>query len=251
MSFSRKIYSIMKNLHILNLYARLADDVESLHFFLTVSHVYNPLRYAWHGLAQYLAKCPEQPRVVFLGMNPGPWGMAQTGVPIGEIDSVRNFLGIHEIYITPPENQHPSYPVSALQCKRSEVSGKRLWSLFRERFSDSESFFRENIVLNYCPLLFIAENKNLTPDKLTKSDRAELFSVCDSCFREIVKILRPEFVVGIGTFAAKRAVEVLYSTEGLRVKVVKILHPSPASPASNHDWAGKVTRQLIDSEVWQ
>ena len=241
----------MKNSHIFNLYARLADDVESLHFFLTVSHVYNPLRYAWHGLAQYLAKCTESPRVVFLGMNTGPWGIAQTGVPLGEIDSVRNFLGIHEICITPPENQHPSYPVSGLQCTRSEVSGKRLWSLFRERFSDSESFFRENIVLNYCPLLFIAENKNLTPDKLTKSDRAELFSVCDSCFMEIVKILRPEFVVGIGTFAAKRAVEVLNSTEGLRVKVVKILHPSPASPASNHDWAGKVTRQLIDSEVWQ
>ncbi len=250
MTFSRKIYPIMNNLHILNLYTSLADDMEAMRFSLPVSHVYNPLRYAWDGFAQYLAKCPEHPRVVFLGMNPGPWGMAQTGIPFGEIEAVRNFLGIHEISITPPENQHPSYPVSGLQCKRSEVSGSRLWRLFREKFVDSEAFFRENIVLNYCPLLFIAEGRNLTPDKLHKSDRAELFSVCDSCFRGAVEILRPEFVVGIGNFAAKRAAEALSSAEDLSVKVVKILHPSPASPASNHDWAGKVTRQLIDSGVW-
>ena len=106
------------------------------------------------------------------------------------------------------------------------------------------------MVLNYCPLLFIAEGRNLTPDRLPKSDRAELFSVCDSCFRGAVEMLRPEFVVGIGNFAAKRASEALSSAEGLCVKVVKILHPSPASPASNNDWAGKVTQQLIDSGVW-
>ena len=241
----------MNNLHILNLYERLADDVEALHFSPPVSHVYNPLRYAWDGFTQYLAKCPEKPRVIFLGMNPGPWGMAQTGVPFGEIDSVRNFLGIREVSINLPENQHPSYPVSGFQCTRSEVSGRRLWGLFRERFGDYGAFFRENIVLNYCPLLFIAEGRNLTPDRLPKSDRAELFSVCDSCFREVVEILQPEFVVGIGNFAAKRAAKALGSAEELGVKVVKIPHPSPASPASNHDWAGKVTRQLIDSGVWQ
>ena len=234
----------MNNSHILKLYARLADDVEALHFSSPVSHVYNPLRYAWHGFAHYLAKCPENPRVIFLGMNPGPWGMAQTGIPFGEIDSVKNFLGFHDIRITLPEIQHPSYPVQGLNCKRSEVSGRRLWSLFRNRFGDSEAFFREHMVLNYCPLLFIAEGRNLTPDRLPKSDRTELFSVCDSCFREAAGILQPEFVVGIGNFAAMRA------AEALNVNVVKILHPSPASPASNHDWAGKVTKQLIDSGVW-
>ena len=241
----------MKISHIINLYARLAEDVEALHFSLPVSHVYNPLRYAWDGFTQYLALCQEKPRVIFLGMNPGPWGMAQTGVPFGEIEAVRNFLGINEIHITPLQNQHPSYPVSGLQCTRSEVSGKRLWGLFREKFGNSGTFFRENIVLNYCPLLFIAEGRNLTPDRLPKSDRAELFSVCDSCLREVIEIIRPEFVVGIGNFAAKRAAKALGSAEELGVKVVKILHPSPASPASNHDWAGKVTRQLIDSGVWQ
>lgn len=241
----------MTNSHVINLYARLAYDVEALHFSPPVSHVYNPLRYAWHGFSQYLAKCPEQPRVIFLGMNPGPWGMAQTGVPFGEINSVRNFLGIHTIRITPPENTHHSYPVTGLQCTRSEVSGKRLWGLFRERFGDSGAFFREDIVLNYCPLLFVADGRNLTPDRLPKHDRAALFSVCDSCLRSVVEILRPEFVVGVGNFAAKRTSEALsVSAEELCVRVVKILHPSPASPASNHDWAGKVTKQLIDSGVW-
>ena len=33
-------------------------------------------------------------RVVFLGMNPGPFGMAQVGVPFGEVAAVRDWLRI-------------------------------------------------------------------------------------------------------------------------------------------------------------
>lgn len=238
----------MNNTHILELYMRLRDDVDALRFALPVSHVYTPLRYAWDGFAQYLAKCTDHPRVVFVGMNPGPWGMAQTGVPFGEVEAVRSFLGIHEVKITPPADTHPSYPVKGLACTRSEVSGRRLWGLFRERFGRAEEFLREHVVLNYCPLLFIAEGRNLTPDKLKKEERAKLFALCDSCLRGVVEELSPEFVIGIGNFAGGRAGE---SLRGNSVKVVKILHPSPASPASNHDWGGKVTKQLMDSGVWR
>ncbi len=237
----------MTNTNILKLYASLRDDVDALRFSLPVSHVYNPLRYAWDGFTQYLAKCPEHARVVFVGMNPGPYGMAQNGVPFGEIDSVRNFLGIHDVKIVPPENTHPSYPVKGLACTRSEVSGRRLWGLFRDRFGSAEAFFREHVVLNYCPLLFIAEGRNFTPDRLKKDERAGLFAVCDECLRGVVGELRPEFVIGIGNFAEERASE---SLKGISTNIMKILHPSPASPASNHDWAGKVTKQLTDSEVW-
>ena len=238
----------MNNTHILELYERLREDVDALRFALPVSHVYNPLRYAWDGFAQYLAKCTDHPRVVFVGMNPGPWGMAQTGVPFGEVEAVRSFLGIHEVKITPPADTHPSYPVKGLDCSRSEVSGRRLWGLFRERFGRAEEFLREHVVLNYCPLLFIAEGRNLTPDKLKKEERAKLFALCDSCLRGVIEELSPEFMIGIGNFAEGRAGE---SLKGNSIKMVKILHPSPASPASNRDWGGKVTKQLVDSGVWR
>ena len=238
----------MNNTHILELYERLREDVDALRFALPVSHVYNPLRYAWDGFAQYLAKCTDHPRVVFVGMNPGPWGMAQTGVPFGEVEAVRSFLGIHEVKITPPADTHPSYPVKGLDCSRSEVSGRRLWGLFRERFGRAEEFLREHVVLNYCPLLFIAEGRNLTPDKLKKEERGKLFALCDSCLRGVIEELSPEFMIGIGNFAEGRARE---SLKGNSVNIMKILHPSPASPASNHDWGGKVTKQLVDSGVWR
>ena len=238
----------MTNTHILELYAHLRDDVDALRFALPVSHAYNPLRYAWDGFTQYLAKCSDHPRVVFVGMNPGPWGMAQTGVPFGEVEAVRSFLGIHDVNIIPPADTHTSYPVKGLACTRSEVSGRRLWGLFRDRFTTAEAFLREHVVLNYCPLLFIAEGRNFTPDKLTKDERSKLFALCDECLRRVVEELRPQFVIGIGNFAEGRARE---SLKGISTNIMKILHPSPASPASNHDWAGKVTRQLTDSEVWQ
>ncbi|MBQ7220629.1 MAG: hypothetical protein IJS28_06575 [Synergistaceae bacterium] len=235
---------------IAKLYEHLRDEVSRLSF---PCMVYNPLNYAWDGFMKYLALLPEHPRVVFLGMNPGPWGMAQTGIPFGEIEAVREFLGIKEIRITPPQATHPSYPVRGLQCSRSEVSGKRLWGLFRERFGSAEVFFREHAVLNYCPLMFLnvsadGRARNLTPDRLAKSDREGLFALCDECLRKVIASMRPEVVVGVGSFAESRARE---SLQGLDVRVVKILHPSPASPASNNGWAGKVTGQLIDLEVWQ
>ncbi|MBQ7156143.1 MAG: hypothetical protein IJR85_11405 [Synergistaceae bacterium] len=241
----------MTNSLFLELYRNLREKADTLTFLPPVSRTYNPLRYAWHGFSQYTAMCPDNPRVVFLGMNPGPWGMTQTGVPFGEVGAVRNFLGIHKISITPPENTHPAYPVKGLECSRSEVSGKRLWGLFRDRFGTAENFFREHIVLNYCPLLFLKKSPdgragNLTPDKLAKPDREKLFALCDECLRQVIAELKPEVVVGVGAFAEKRAQEALKG-----VKIVRILHPSPASPASNQDWAGKVTSQLIDSGVWQ
>ena len=46
-----------------------------------VTHVYNPLEYAIEPHTTYLHKyCTSTKSVLFLGMNPGPFGMAQTGV---------------------------------------------------------------------------------------------------------------------------------------------------------------------------
>ena len=69
--------------------------LKPLEFTDPVSHVYLPTEYAWDRHREYLARfaCTKK-RVLLMGMNPGPWGMAQTGVPFGEIPSVRDWMGI-------------------------------------------------------------------------------------------------------------------------------------------------------------
>jgi single-strand selective monofunctional uracil DNA glycosylase len=228
---------------------RLREAVDRLRFAPPVSHVYNPLDYAWNAHEAYLRRYgPGRKRVVFLGMNPGPFGMAQTGVPFGEISAVRDWLGIHG-KIGRPAVEHPKRPVLGFDCHRCEVSGQRLWGLFAKTFESANDFFKEHLVMNYCPLAFIeSSGRNRTPDKLPTSELAALFEACDRHLREIVRVLEPEWLVGVGDFAAKRAEQVFPNDS---VKIRRILHPSPASPAANRNWAGLVTRQLQESGIWK
>lgn len=229
---------------------RLSAGVSKLKFAPPVTHVYNPLEYAWRAHEVYLQRFGTGPkRVLFLGMNPGPFGMAQTGVPFGQIAAVRDWLGIRAD-IGRPRKEHPQRPVSGFDCHRSEISGERLWGLFAKRFGTPAKFFREHLVMNYCPLAFLEESgRNRTPDKLPPSERKALFASCDNHLRDIVRILQPEWVIGVGDFASKRARESLAGNETVRVG--QILHPSPASPASNKDWTGTVTAQLFKVGVWR
>ena len=240
--------------NLLDFYQNLCNSVDALRFTWPVEFVYNPLRYAWNGFTQYSEMYSHgQKRTVFLGMNPGPWGMAQTGIPFGEVNAVRNFLRINSISLEHPDNEHSKYPVKGLDCAKSEVSGKRLWGLFSQRFGTAENFFQDHFVLNYCPLLFIANNEkggfmNYTPDRIRQDESALLFELCDMCLIKAIEILSPQYVVGIGNFAYNRAKKALV---GMNVHISKILHPSPASPSANKGWAEKATSQLIESGVWQ
>jgi single-strand selective monofunctional uracil DNA glycosylase len=229
--------------------ARLARDVGRLTFAEPIHHVYNPLEYAWNGHEMYLQKFGAgAKRVLFLGMNPGPFGMAQTGVPFGEIAAVRDWLGIH-CAIGKPAREHPSRPVTGFDCPRAEVSGQRLWGLFARRFGASNEFFREHLVINYCPLVFMeSSGRNRTPDKLPPGERDALFAVCDEHLRTVCDAAEPEWVVGVGAFAAKRASEALSER---KVSLGAILHPSPASPAANRNWSEQATQQLIKLRVWK
>lgn len=228
---------------------RLRDTVGKLRFSPPVSHVYNPLDYAWAAHEAYLRQFGNSnKRVIFLGMNPGPFGMAQTGVPFGEISSVRDWLGIQE-KIGKPALEHPKRPVQGFDCPRCEVSGQRLWGLFAKSFVSAKDFSKEHLVMNYCPLAFIeSTGKNRTPDKLPASERDELFKACDAHLREAVQILKPEWLVGVGDFAMKRAEEIFPNGS---VKIGRILHPSPASPAANRGWAEAATRQLREMGIWK
>jgi|SRR5437867_8850603 len=248
-------------------------------------HVYNPLDYAWLAHEAYLLKYGNAcKRVVFLGMNPGPFGMVQTGVPFGEIRAVRDWMMI-EAPIGKPRREHPKRPIEGFACARSEVSGRRLWGLFAERYRRAEGFFADHFVINYCPLAFFNESgRNLTPDKLPAAESAPLLAACDRHLRRAVEILGPEWLIGIGDFAEKRArvvfTEIAADTEqavasrtsplgrlsgtvalratrreggvrgGPTLKIGRILHPSPANPAANRDWARTAAEQLKAMGVW-
>ncbi len=225
----------------------LARRLARLRFAPPVAHVYHPLRYARAPWVEYLRRYGAAPReIVLIGMNPGPFGMAQTGVPFGEVGLVRDWLGI-EAPVGRPRDEHPKRPVQGFACARSEVSGARLWGWARGRFGAPERFFARFFVANYCPLLFLeASGRNLTPDKLRAADREPLLAACDDALRRTVELLRPRLVVGIGHFAEGRAHAALGAT-GLPIG--RIPHPSPASPAANRDWAGQTERSLAELGV--
>ena len=230
----------------------LCDRVSHLSFSAPVHTVYNPLDYAWEMHREYLERYGSgKKQVLFIGMNPGPWGMAQTGIPFGEVSYVRDWLGLSAV-VERPANEHPARPVGGLDCRRSEVSGRRLWGLFSDRFIHPETFFAGHMVYNYCPLLFLEESgRNRTPDTLPKAERAELLSACDDSLKRLIEYFTPRYLVGIGAFAtaaAARVVETYF--DGDSPDVVKVLHPSPASPKANRGWAEEATRMLEQAGVW-
>lgn len=227
----------------------LSAAVDALPFAAPVTHVYNPLDYAWEVHRRYLERYGDgRRRVVFVGMNPGPFGMAQIGVPFGEIASARDWLGL-EGPVGQPHVVNPKRPVEGFACARSEVSGQRLWGLFRARYGTPEAFFAEHFVANYCPLVFFEGGRNLTPDKLPVAEQRPLLAACDTHLRSLVGALQPEWVIGIGNWAEKRAAEALAGLPGL--KFGRVLHPSPASPAANRGWAEAATRQLTELGIWR
>lgn len=237
--------------------------LEALSFGQPVHTVYNPLRYAFEPWRRYVAVCAAAPRrVVFLGMNPGPWGMVQTGVPFGEVAAVAGWIGIRG-RVDRPESEHPKRPILGFDCPRSEVSGRRLWGLFRERFGTPDRFFREHAVMNYCPLAFLEESgRNLTPDKLRAAEREPLTRICDRFLAVRLAALQPEIAIAVGGYAEtalKRVIQApdftaeranLGVEETPLPRVVRILHPSPASPRANAGWAQAVTEQLAEAGVW-
>ncbi len=225
----------------------LARSVGALRFSAPVRYVYNPLVYARPPHEVYLRRhAATRKRVILLGMNPGPFGMAQTGVPFGAVEVVRSWLGIEGPVGRPPR-EHPKRPVQGLACPRNEVSGARLWGAIAERFGTPERFFRRHFVANLCPLLFLeASGRNRTPDALRRPERDALLDSCRRHLRRLVELLEPEWVVGVGAFAAEQAREAL---RGTQVRVARILHPSPANPRAGKDWGLRVARELADQGV--
>ncbi len=230
---------------------KLVSDLRDLRFSPPVSHVYNPLEYARESHELYVTRFGgSKKRVLLMGMNPGPWGMAQTGVPFGEIAAVRDWMGI-TAPVGKPGVEHPKRPVVGFECEKSEVSGRRLWGLFSEAHPDPGHFFADHYVVNYCPLVWMEESgRNRTPDKLPASEMALVYSACDSCISEHLRILEPEVLIGVGAFA-EECLSRIAGAMGINPRIGRILHPSPASPAANRDWAGTAEKQLRALGCWK
>ncbi len=237
--------------------ANLREQCGALRFRAPVACTYHPLDYAWGAHRAYLGRAQHGVTALFVGMNPGPFGMVQTGIPFGEVSAVRQFLGIDAstARIVAPAHVHPKRPVEGFACTRSEVSGARVWGWARERFATSEAFFGSAFIWNWCPLAFVsATGANLTPDKLprTGSDGATLRALeaaCDQALVACVRAIAPSHVVGFGAFAAARARTALAALGASAPPISQALHPSPASPAANRGWAPQFEAQLLAAGV--
>jgi single-strand selective monofunctional uracil DNA glycosylase len=247
---------------------RLNAKLAAIHFSPPVTHVYNPLEYARSSYEEYCQRYGQgRKKLVMMGMNPGPWGMAQTGIPFGEVSLARDYVlailtdgqcarGELELAgLVGAAGQgplrgcvpgvHPGRPIQGFACKRSEVSGRRLWGYLRERYPNPDDFFRFAFVANYCPLLFLEESgRNRTPDKLPKAERLPLLEACNEAMTDLLRELQPEVVVGVGKWAESQAQSIV-ADAGLPIRVVSVPHPSPANPAANAGW-GKELGLLLD-----
>ncbi len=222
----------------------LLEELRPLKFSAPVTHVYNPLVYARAPYSNYLRRYAKSPReIVLIGMNPGPWGMAQTGIPFGEVTAVRDWLDIEGTVGTPAQ-MHPKRPVTGFNCSRSEISGKRIWGWAQKKFETPQKFFSRFFITNYCPLQFIeAGGRNRTPNQLRAVERKPLFAACDRALRRTVEQLNPRYVIGVGQFTRERA---RIALENLSVVIGGITHPSPANPKANRGWEAIVERELAE-----
>ncbi|KAL0100622.1 hypothetical protein PUN28_019194 [Cardiocondyla obscurior] len=233
---------------LLSIEQELCTKLSKITFPSSIQYIYNPLEYAAETHAMYVHKyCTSIKKILFVGMNPGPWGMSQTGVPFGEINMVRDWLQISG-FVGKPLKEHPDRKVIGFQCTRSEVSGQRLWGLFRDLCESPENFFKHTYMHNYCPYAFMdAKAKNITPAEIKGEAQRLLHEACDKSLIDIIQLLKVEIVVGIGNYAEKRA-QIAAQTGGLSVQVMVLRHPSPRA-VGNNNWSVTALKQLNDLKL--
>jgi single-strand selective monofunctional uracil DNA glycosylase len=78
---------------------------------------------------------------------------------------------------------------------------------------------------------------------------APVEQACQQHLQEVISLLKPSFLIGVGGFAEERLRRAAGAC-GSPARIGRILHPSPASPAANRGWAEAAGRQLADLGVW-
>ena len=234
---------------LIELASSLRDEVEDYAVRLesegTAEVVYNPLMYAWNVHEAYLKTCADKgARTVLLGMNPGPHGMGQMGIPFAATSVVRNLLGISDIEVDIPRRMHPNRPVNGLKHPKEEVSGTRLWGILSQRYGTSDEIFRNVFVLNHCPLMIFSgpRGTNITPNNMSGSVLDELLAACDEHLRAVVTTLGANNVIGVGKYAESRARKALSESQ---TTIQSCWHPSPASPLANRNGGADWTKNIL------
>ena len=237
--------------NVLNAAKKLSDECDELIPKLLKikgqEYVTNPLNYAWQYHESYIKQYSGLgAKTLLLGMNPGPYGMAQCGVPFGATEIAKNFLNISGEF-TNPEGRHPKRPIEGLEFERQEISGTRLWGLLKQIWKTPEEIHKNVFLVNHCPLLLLGETgRNITPDNVSGPALKKLMKTCDKHLLSVVKSLGIKRVVGVGKYAEKRA---RIALEGLDIEITTCWHPSPASPLANRndgeDWRNNVKSILL------
>lgn len=216
--------------------AVLREAAEKLRFE-HAAYTYNPLSYALEPYTAYITRYGRGPvgRNLLVGMNPGPWGMAQIGAPFGDPVTVREWMGITG-QVQPFADAHRRCPVRGFSSHRREGSGKRLYGWAGRQYGSAERFFEHFFVLNYFPLMLLdKDGKNLTPERLPATERAMAAAVCDPHLRACLRAIEPRCVAGVGHYAAEQARRVVNQLS-LAIPVPSLVHPSPANPRANRGW---------------
>lgn len=225
---------------------RLSEECDALSLSFD-GFVYNPLSYGWPAHLEYQRRALQDScHVMFLGMNPGPDGMAQTAVPFGSVSACRDYLGI-DMPVGHPAKEHPRKPVDGFSHRKDEPSGAKIWGLIREHYPDPSAFFSFATVQNFCPLCFLDKERgrNVTPDKLERSDREKLEAVCRGALSDILSLLGIDTAVAVGTYAEKQL-----KLAAPSLHIVRILHPSPITGISPQEWRERSEAVLHEEGIF-
>lgn len=218
--------------------------------------MYNVLDYAWDAWEQYITQYAKgTAHTLVLGINPGPHGMVQTGIPFGNISTVQHYLNIQPNIQHDKISPHPRRPVLGLTYTREEPSGKLLWGTIQEMYPNPNDFFSDFFVLNYCPLAFFSNDEkasNLTPDKLPKIYQSHIEILCSKHLAQYLVGFQITRILAVGKYTQQIAGKVLEGG-GLdilmpkqKIEVQYLTHPSPLNP--NHKKFPEEFRKAVNMQ---
>ena len=228
--------------------------------------VWNPGRYGerWHR--RFRETYPPGPNpVLLLGLNPGPYGMGQTGIPFTDIRRLESDLpelaarlrtdgeSIGLPGLAPPD-------LRRRLDRTFESSSIRVYRFLRLAGGSAGAGWRRVVAANPCPMLFMEGTVNRTPADLRRALRKRggrlervtaRLEECDQlrreCAREAVRVLEPRGVILLG----RNIQEALAGDPSLGAVPGGVLaweHPARAVPDA---WAGGLVRAVRRRGWWK
>jgi len=187
----------------------------------------DPTRYCRSAWAAYLQMAARLGCVLVVGMNPGPHGMAQTGVPftdpwiVDELDLQAPRADVPPADIPAVGSwRHRSHRARGVLGSKREESAKRLWPLLREICAPyaavgpsadkiaeaTRRVCNEVLLVNALPICWLdPAGKNVSAEQVEKRAPAQvregLRDLVNEWLQAVADILRPAAVIGVGRWA--------------------------------------------------